>query len=224
METQTFDYSFETKALDDKSGEFEGYASTFGNVDQGGDVVEAGAFIEGIVQAKKDGRNIPMLWQHDRHEPIGVWSEIVEDSKGLKVKGRLLIDDDPLARRAYGHLKAKSIGGMSIGYRIPAGGMEEDKNRRGVFRLKKIDLREISLVTMPMNTAAKVTSVKSILEAGGLPSLPEFEKFLREAGGFSISQAKAIAGNGLSHLLGQREVGGGGDDSEAAAFFRALRS
>lgn len=219
IQTQTFDYSFETKATDDKTGEFEGYASTFGNVDQGGDVVDPGAFIEGIVKAKNEGRNIPMLWQHDRHEPIGVWSEISEDTKGLKVKGRLLIDDDPLARRAYGHLKAKSLGGMSIGYRIPAGGMEEDKNRRGVYRLKKIDLREISLVTMPMNTAAKVTAVKSILEAGGLPSLPDFERFLCEAG-FSKTQARAVAGKGLSHLLGQCEAGGGGDESEA--FFRAL--
>src|SRR4051812_21124839 len=153
-----FDFTFETKSLTE-AGEFEGYASTFGNVDQGGDIVEPGAFIEGVVKAKSDGRTIPMLWQHDQREPIGFWKDIAEDAKGLYVKGQLLIDADPLAKRAHGLLKAKALGGMSIGYRIPAGGAEPDEKRRGVVRLKKIDLREISLVTMPMNIQARVTTV-----------------------------------------------------------------
>lgn len=155
-----FDFTFETKSLTE-AGEFEGYASTFGNVDQGGDVVEPGAFIESVVKAKADGRVIPMLWQHDQREPIGVWKDIAEDAKGLYVKGQLLIGDDPLAKRAHAHLKNKSIGGMSIGYGIPAGGATPDEKRRGVMRLSKIDLREISLVTMPMNIQARIMSVKA---------------------------------------------------------------
>ena len=51
-----------------------------------------------------------------------------------------------------------------------------------MLRLKKIDLREISLVTMPMNTEAKVTAVKTVTDGQILPSLPDFENFLREAG------------------------------------------
>lgn len=203
--TQRYDFVLEAKELG-TPGEFEGYASTFGNVDQGGDVVEPGAFIESVVKAKGDRRTIPMLWQHNQHEPIGVWTDIAEDTKGLYVKGRLLIEDDPLARRAHAHLKAKSLGGMSIGYRIPEGGIVEDEKRRGVSRLKKLDLREISLVTMPMNVEARVTSVKSIIEAGRMPTLPEFEKYLREAG-FSKTQAAAIANRGLSHLLRSESEG-----------------
>lgn len=217
--TQHFDFTLETKELG-TPGEFEGYASTFGNVDQGGDVVEPGAFIESVVKAKNDRRTIPMLWQHNQTEPIGVWTDIAEDTKGLYVKGRLLVDDDPLAKRAYAHLKAKSIGGMSIGYRIPDGGITEDEKRRGVSRLKKVDLREISLVTMPMNIEARVTGVKSILEGGDMPTLPEFEKFLREAG-FSKTQATAIASRGLSHLL--RSESEGDKANDAAALLRALR-
>jgi len=212
-----FDFSLETKEVGE-SGEFEGYASTFGNVDQGGDVVEPGAFIEGIVKAKKDGRSIPMLWQHDQREPIGVWKDLSEDAKGLYVKGQLLIDADPLARRAHGLLKAKALGGMSIGYRIPAGGAEPDEKRRGVNRLKVLDLREISLVTMPMNIEARVTSVKAMMEAGKLPTIREFEEFLRDAGGFSKSLAAAIAGKAAPHLRGEPEA----KAIDTAEFLRAL--
>jgi len=215
---KTFDFSLESKSLSD-AGEFEGYASTFGNLDSGGDIVEPGAFIESVVAAKRDGRNIPMLWQHDQREPIGVWKDISEDAKGLFVRGTLILDGDQTAQRAYGKLKAGALGGMSIGYRIPPGGAEHDEKRRAT-RLKKIDLREISLVTMPMNIEARVTTVKSILDAGKLPSLSEFEDFLRDAGGFSRNQAKAIASHGLKHLTNQRDAGQAVD--EQSAFLQAL--
>lgn len=214
---KTFDYALEMKATGE-TGEFEGYASTFGHVDQGGDVVEPGAFIESVVKAKNDGRTIPMLWQHDQSEPIGVWKDIAEDSKGLYVKGQLLVDADPLAKRAHALLKAKALGGMSIGYRIPAGGAEPDGKRRGVTRLKKIDLREISLVTMPMNIQARVMTVKSILESGNMPTVREFEEFLRDAGGFSKSLAAAIASKAAPHLRGEPEA----KANDAAAFLETL--
>lgn len=192
-----FDYALDTKSVGE-AGEFEGYASTFGNVDQGGDIVEAGAFIKGIIKAKNEGRNIPMLWQHDQREPIGIWKDIAEDAKGLYVKGQLILDGDMTAQRAYGKLKAKALGGLSIGYVISQGGATFDEKKR-VQRLNSVELREISLVTMPMNISAKVTSVKSIIESGKLPTLPEFEDFLREAG-FSKTQAVAIASKGLANL------------------------
>jgi hypothetical protein len=91
------------------------------------------------------------------------------------------------------------LGGLSIGYTIPKGGAAPDPYKAGVLRLKKIDLREISLVTMPMNIEAKVTAVKTVTDGSVLPSLPEFESFLREAG-LSKSQAAAIAGQGLKSL------------------------
>lgn len=215
---KTFDFALETKAHGD-AGEFEGYASTFGNVDQGGDIVEPGAFIESVVRAKADGRTIPMLWQHDQREPIGIWKDIAEDAKGLFVRGQLLVEADPLAKRAHNLLKAKALGGMSIGYAIPAGGAEPDEKRRGVMRLKKIDLREISLVTMPMNLQARVTTVKSILEDGRLPTVREFEEHLRDAG-FSKSLAAAIASKAAPHLRGEPEA----KANDAVAFLEALRA
>ena len=193
LQTQDFGFT-DLKAVDGgQPGEIAGYASTFGNVDQGGDVVVRGAFAEALAEAKKEDRLIPMLWQHRQDEPIGIWDEIVEDRKGLRVKGRLHIDFDPMAQRAYGHVKAGSIGGMSIGYQVPPGGMAEDPKRRGVYQLTKLNLREVSLVTMPMNIAARVTDVKALIESGLLPTEREFEQFLREAGGFSKKAAARFA-------------------------------
>jgi len=212
---KTFDFALETKSLDE-AGLFEGYASTFGNVDLGGDVVEPGAFIESVVKARNERRTIPMLWMHQQDKLLGRWTDIAEDAKGLYVKGKLNLATSE-GREKYEHLKEKEIGGMSIGYGLPSGGVEFDDKRR-VRRLKKIDLREISLVTMPMNIEARVTSIKSILEAGNMPTVREFEEFLRDAGGFSKSLAAAIASKAAPHLRGEPEA----KAIEPAAFLEAL--
>ena len=62
--------------------EISGYASLFGDVDQGGDVVQAGAYGTSLKAIKAAGRSIKMLWQHDPAQPIGVWDEVREDSQG----------------------------------------------------------------------------------------------------------------------------------------------
>ncbi|NKD55964.1 MULTISPECIES: HK97 family phage prohead protease [unclassified Haematospirillum] len=211
------DCRFMTKTMGE-AGTFEGYASVFGNVDQGGDCVEAGAFRDSLARAKAEGKVIPLLWQHDQKEPVGIWTDIAEDSKGLHVRGQLLLEHDPLARRAYGLLKAGAIGGLSIGYTIPWGGGQPEKGSRGSFqRLKEVDLHEISLVTMPMNTEARVTGVKSALAAGKTPTTREFEAYLREAG-FAKSLATAIASKAAPLLRGEP-----GDSTETeAAFLQAL--
>jgi hypothetical protein len=215
MQLKTLDFAFKADTVEDE-GIFEGYASTFGNIDQGGDTVVRGAFKDGLAEAAAAGRHIPMLWQHDRHEPIGIWLDISEDKKGLKVRGQLLIED-PLAKRAHVLLKNGALGGMSIGYRIPVGGAVADPKQFGVSRLLKIDLREISLVTMPMDLSAKVTTVKAILDGGALPTVREFEEFLRDAG-FSKALATAIASKATPHLRGDPEA----KADDAATFLQRL--
>ena len=103
---------FDTKAVSD-AGEFEGYASVFNNEDQGGDVVRPGAFAKAISGGVK---KIKMLLQHDRTMPIGVWDEMVENQKGLKVKGRLILET-VAGRETHALLKAGALDGMSIGFR-----------------------------------------------------------------------------------------------------------
>lgn len=205
------DLVFESKALG-VAGEIEGYASIFGNVDQGGDVVEAGAFDAGIVKAAREGRVIPMLWMHDQDEPIGIWTSMAEDRKGLKVAGRLLIEDDPLARRAHAHLKAGSLRGLSIGYRVPPGGAVVDE--KGNRHLKLVDLYEVSIVTLPMNPRAVVTGVKADadmliekLKAGDRLSEREWERLLKAVPfGLSNSQAERAVRINLKRGQGDPDV------------------
>lgn len=179
--------NLEIKALDEK-GTFEGYGSIFGNKDSYSDIVHPGAFKDFLSSTKPAA--IKLLWQHNTSEPIGVYEEIYEDEKGLYVKGKLLVDDIARAREAYALLKAGAINGLSIGFTIDQDGYNYSKN--GTIRnLTKLSLWEVSIVTFPANTRAKVANIKAA------SSIREFENFLRDSGGFSKAQAVAIASHGF---------------------------
>ncbi|EAR49550.1 phage prohead protease, HK97 family protein, partial [Oceanicola granulosus HTCC2516] len=126
----------------------EGYASVFDLCDQGGDRVARGAY-EACLAART--RPVRMLWQHDPAQPIGVWDELVEDARGLRVKGRLLTEV-ARGREAAALLAAGAIDGLSIGYRTVKAARDE-KGRR---LLTELDLWEVSLVTFPMLPEARV--------------------------------------------------------------------
>lgn len=193
----------EVKALAD-DGTFEGYGSIFGNVDSYGEVVMPGAFAASLAAAGKKGRSVKMLWQHDPDQPIGVWDDLAEDAKGLYVKGRLLVDASTRAREAHGLLKEGAVDGLSIGYRVLDAKPHPDKPN--VIALRKLDLREVSIVTFPANERALVDAVKHIIAAGDLPTVREFEAFLRDAGGFPKSLAAAVASKAAPHLRGEPEA------------------
>lgn len=190
-------FAFEVKKEPDEDGSFEGYASTFGNVDQGMDIVERGAFANSIAARKPK-----MLWQHDVRQVIGVWDEMKEDERGLFVRGRLL-KDVRLGREAMALMRAGALDSMSIGYRVKEAA--EDGGGR-VRRLLEVDLFEVSLVTFAMNEAATVTAVKSITTER------EFEAFLRDAG-YSRKEAAAITLHGFKAITGQRDAGA--DEAQA---------
>lgn len=201
IQTKNSGVPLEAKAVSD-AGTIEGYASVFGNVDSYGEIVEPGAFAESLVKSRQQGRKIKMLWQHDPHQPIGVWDDLAEDSKGLWVKGRLLVEQSPKAREAHGLLQAGALDGLSIGYRTLKA--EPKSGKPGVMSLLKLDLLENSVVTFAANERARVEVVKSILEGGGNLTVREFEGLLREAG-FSKAKAAVIASAASPHLRGDPE-------------------
>lgn len=133
--------------------EISGYASLFGAADQGGDVVEAGAYAACLTRAKSSGRSIKMLWQHDPAQPIGVWDQVREDKRGLWVKGRIL-SSVARGREAAALIEAGAIDGLSIGYRTVKAG----KNTKGQRLLAELELWEVSLVTFPMLPNARVAA------------------------------------------------------------------
>ncbi|QCP88105.1 HK97 family phage prohead protease [Cereibacter sphaeroides] len=211
------DFALELKALTDE-GTVEGYAAIFGNVDNGGDKIAPGAFVEGMAKARQSGRSIKMLWNHDPYQPIGVWEDLAEDAKGLWGKGRLVLEV-PKAREVHALMKADVIGGLSIGYRTREA--EPDGNVRVI---KKADLFEISPVTFPMNERAKISAVKSErmdevvnkLKAGDRLTEREFELMVKGLG-LSNSQAERAA---RIHLKGPGEPAVAA--TEAVDFYRAL--
>jgi hypothetical protein len=195
MEIKRLNVPLDLKAVS-ATGEFEGYGSVFGVKDHGLDIVLPGAFTKSLAEWKAKGKLPPVLWQHDTDEPIGPHTEMLEDEKGLYVKGRLLIDDDPLAKRAHAHMLAGSVTGLSIGYILKDW---EWSNEKGAYLLKEIELWEVSVVTFPMNEAAGVTDVKSALARGEVPAPKELERALREVG-LSHTQAKGLMAKGYSGL------------------------
>lgn len=209
------------KALKE-SGEFEGYGSTFGGQpDSYGDVIAPGAYSESLAEHKAAGTMPKMFWQHDPSEPIGKWIEAVEDDKGLFLRGKLNMGVQR-AREAYELLKAGDIDGLSIGYRIKEYKVDTETQ---VWTLEKLDLKEVSVVSIGANSNATISSVKSFkaateltdkLKAGDRLTEREFETWLKGLG-FSNSQAERAA---RVHLKGQ---GDPADADKSLAFLQALR-
>lgn len=153
--------SFALKLDDvDTQGTIRGYASTFGNVDLGFDVVDKGAFKKSIKEA---GGVWPILADHDPSKQIGWNMRAEEDEKGLYVEGKIDLNVQA-GREKYSLAKsAMELGakmGLSIGYMVVKG--EPDRDKPMIRHLKELKLFEYSIVTFPMNTEAMITGAKSL--------------------------------------------------------------
>ncbi|PTW57660.1 prohead peptidase [Breoghania corrubedonensis] len=136
------------------AGVFSGYAALFGVADLGRDILMPGAFTATLRQRGAAG--IKLLYQHEPAEPIGRWLEIVEDGRGLKVRGELM-PDLARAREVLSLMKAGVLDGLSIGFRTVRGKRDP---RTGIRRLNEVDLWEISVVTFPMQEGARIDAMK----------------------------------------------------------------
>jgi len=165
-EHKTFD--FEIKELSEE-GRFSGYLSTFGNVDQGGDVVDAGAFKKTL----KETKAFPLTWAHQTSTPdlvIGSF-EAKEDEKGLFMNGEFYLDQDG-GLKAYKLVKKffeKGIKvGLSMGYKTIKDAIETVAG--GFIRhLKEVKLREGAVALFPMNLNARITQLKEDSDEGDDP-------------------------------------------------------
>lgn len=196
-----------------------GYGSVFGVKDSYGEIVDKGAFSDTLKIAKAKGRKLPILWQHRSGEPMGVWDVVEEDSKGLYVEGELLAGVQR-ADEALILAKAGAVTGLSIGYWV----LEDYRNEETkATHLKRLKLVETSLVTFPANDDARVDAVKFMLANGSLPTVKDFEAFLRREAGLSRTQAALVVTKGFAELH-RRESGAGDDDPALKAAIDELRS
>lgn len=148
----------EVRFASDDEGTFSGYASIFGEPDSYGDTIRPGAFRTAIATRGAMG-GPPMFWNHDPAQPIGVWTDLVEDARGLKATGRL-ITATTRGAEALALLKEGAVNGLSIGFRA----RKSERGAKGGRVLTDIDLVEISLVTLPAASGARVTSVRHAVQ------------------------------------------------------------
>lgn len=177
-------YALQLKATGD-DGTIEGYGSVFGVRDDYDDVIAPGAFGASLAEHRTAGTMPAMLWQHDPSEPIGVWTAMVEDAKGLRVTGKLALET-VRGKEAHSLLKLGALNGLSIGFMSKQWTYDRETDVR---TLTELELWEVSLVTFPANGKARITNVKASPDDAVTPK--DAERILREAG-FSKSDATAL--------------------------------
>jgi len=183
-------FSFKVESDISEDGIFQGYASTFGNKDQGGDIVVQGAFDRWLDEWKNSDDVVPILFNHQSGLLLGKYLEFKADPKGLWAKGQLNLDTvEGKEKRSL--MKQGALSGLSIGYDFYPGGLrfsQEDD----AYLLTSLKIWEVSLCTFPMNLSARVSDVKAAMQCGKEVSIRQIEKSLKELG-FSQKQAKVIA-------------------------------
>jgi uncharacterized protein len=207
-----FDCGFEVKSVNE-TGVFSGYGSVYNVTDEGNDIVASGAFAESLADWRAKGRMPALLWQHNSAEPIGVYTKMAEDKNGLLVEGQLALKTQRGAE-AYELLQMKALSGLSIGFMTREDAYD---HKTDVRTIKKADLWECSIVTFPMNDQARIGAVKTIEEIGDLNGA---ELYLREVGGVSRSEAKALVSRLLA--IARREVGRSDESADLKAITALL--
>lgn len=171
-------FAFDIKSIAE-DGTFSGYASTFGNVDNGNDICAKGCFANSLREHSANKSMPGMFWRHDSGEPIGEWLTMSEDERGLYVEGQLWVGTGiPKAEQAYRLLKSAGPKGLSIGFVVVKASYND---KAGVRILEQVDLKETSVVPFPMNTQAKITSVKGDNNAALIQSINAFATAIKDA-------------------------------------------
>jgi uncharacterized protein len=147
------DYHYFTKSFVGDVQSISGYASVFDVIDNHRDIIKKGAF-NNIIESFYNGKNIPLLWQHDPSQPIGTIESLVEDEYGLYIKAKI-ITSTFRGLESYNLIRAEVICNLSIGYTPVKYYTDYELDARV---LEEIDLWEISLVTFPANTKTSVAT------------------------------------------------------------------
>lgn len=216
---------------DDPTGTFSGYGAVFGNQDSHGDIIEKGAFTRTLREWNSKGKLPKMMLMHgggyfggaaEDMLPIGKWTSMEENAKGLKVEGNLFALDTDRGKLIYEGMKAGELDGMSIGYVTV-------KSRYGVKPtdptrwLEDVDLKEVSVVTWGSNDRALVNAVKSE-DIDSLNTISDCEAFLREVGGPAWTKKMATAFTSRFTKIARREAGDDQNTKAAQALLDSIRA
>lgn len=153
--------SFEMKA--DEFGLIAGYFSTYDKTpDSYGDIIEPGAFTETIQKRKDSGHPFPLCFNHDFSAVIGAVNSIEDTEKGPYIEANFL--NTQQAQDVRQMLQSGAIYQFSFAYDIlGARKPTKEEEAAGVTNvLTKLEVFEISVVTVPANQNAVATEVKSM--------------------------------------------------------------
>jgi HK97 family phage prohead protease len=195
-ETKFAPVTMDTVKLD---GSFSGYASVFGAIDQGNDMVAQGAF-SGTLKNRKPA-DVRMLFQHDPDQPIGCWKKIIEDEKGLYVEGKIT-KGVKRSQEVLTLMREGALDGLSIGFKTKRAKVNPTTKVRTILAA---DLWEISIVTFPLLEEARIEAVKSATP-NSPPSARELERWLTRDAGLSRREAKTILSHGYNALHCKRDA------------------
>lgn len=206
----------ELKANDGEPVVVSGLASVFNGVDSYNDTILPGAYQKTIGAWSARQWPMPMLMNHSPSDLIGRWTEMREDDRGLVVTGELTPGHSKAAD-AISSLRHQALTGLSIGFRAVAADMEKDGRRL----LREIDLYEVSLVTMPADHFARVSSVKSV--STEIHTIRDLETLLRDELGWSRREAEAVTNRVFKSVAPARDerVSAGGFEAAVVAEMRA---
>jgi len=125
-----------------------GYAALFDVADGARDTIRKGAFARTLAEQPNE---LPLYWQHKPELRIGTVETIAEDERGLRVIARI----ENAGSYAMKLLQRREVSGLSFGYRARG-----YRSTPGGRVLEDIDLFEISLVTHPLQSGARVHMVQ----------------------------------------------------------------
>jgi HK97 family phage major capsid protein/HK97 family phage prohead protease len=117
---------------------------------------------------------MPLLWQHDARQPVGLVEFAQPTAKGIPFRAVLPHVKEPgklkdRVDEAVHSLKYKLVGAVSIGFKAIDGAIERLKS--GGVRFKEWEWLELSLVTIPANAEATISTVKALDSEGPRPAV-----------------------------------------------------
>ena len=134
-------------------------------------------------QGAEVDENMLLLWQHVHTLPIGKVLRVVEQTKDVLKLVSVIVDMNELSHDAAVMIDNK-MGRFSHGFRaIEFEEMEAEKGEFPGFDIKRFEIMEASLVSVPSNIDAQTEDVMlSLLDGGKLhsPLMKEYGKTLRQ--------------------------------------------
>jgi HK97 family phage prohead protease len=156
----------ESPAVDEQSMIVSGYLAAFGNIDEAGDRLHQGCFAKSIKEhgpGSESSRKILLCYQHRMDTPIGQFTVLKEDDKGLYFEAKL--DDIPLVRDVViPQYKSGTLNQHSIGYCYVKMDFTEEDGKGFICEVLEVELYEGSVVTAGCNENTPFLGFKNLTD------------------------------------------------------------